>query len=98
MFKTIVKIHFDLHSASNDNIYCMVSIGDSDDEFVASQEAKQMIVTINQLNRNNNLVRLHRIKLADRPTMKKMVNQNASLMKEVDVLLTETGSISIQYV
>ena len=97
-FKSIVKSHFDLHSGSNDNIYCMVSIGDSDDEFVASQEAKQRIVTLNQLNRNNNVVRLHRIKLAEKPTINKMVNQNASLMKEVDVLLTEKGSMSIQYV
>ena len=98
MFKTIVKSHFNLHSGSNDNIYCMVSIGDSDDEFVASQEAKQMIVTLNRLNCNNNLVRLHLIKLAEKPTVNTMGNQNASLMKEVDVLLTERGSMSIQYV
>ena len=57
-----------------------------------------MVSTLNRLNRNNNIVRLHRIKLKEEPTIKEMVNQNASLMKEVDVLLTEEGSMSIQYV
>ena len=93
-----MKGHFDLHSGSNDNIYCIMAIGDSDDEFVVSQEAKQMIVTLNRLNHNNNLARLHRIKLAEKLTINKMATQNASLMKEVDVLLSEKGSMSIQYV
>ena len=92
-----MKEHFDLYSGSNDNIYCIVSIGDSDDEYVASQEAKQMVSTLNRLNRSNNIVRLHRIKLKENPTINEMVNQITSLMKEVDVLLNERGSTSTQY-
>lgn len=56
-----------------------------------------MITTMNRLNRNNNIARLHRIKLKQEPTIDEMVKQIHSLMKEVDVLLTEKGSITIQY-
>ena len=93
----MVKEHFDLYSGSNDNIYTIISIGDSDDEYVASKEAKQMISSLNQLNRNNNIVRLHRIKLKEGPTMNEMVKQIATLMKEVEVLLTEKGSMTVHY-
>ncbi len=93
VFKSIVKKHFNLHSASNDNIYSIISIGDSEHEFKASLEAMQMILNHNQLNRNNNIVRLHRIKLQERPTINEMVNQTASLMKEADILAQEEGSI-----
>ena len=98
VFKSIVKDHFDLHSGSNDNIYCIVSIGDSDDEYVASQEAKQMVTTLNRLNCSNNIVRLHRIKLKEKPTINEMVNQIRSLMREADVFLTERGSTSVHFV
>ena len=74
-----------------------MSIGDSDDEYVASQEAKQMVSTLNRLNRSNNIVRLHRIKLKENPTINEMVKQNTSLTKEADVLLSEKGSTSTQY-
>ena len=96
-FKSIVKRHFDLYSSSNNNIYCIVSIGDSDDEFEASFEAKQMISTMNRLNRTNNIARLHRIKLKAEPTLKVMLNQIALLMEDSEVLKKEKGSIDIQY-
>ena len=74
-----------------------MSIGDSDAEYTASQEAKQMVATMNRLHRSNNLVRLHRIKLKEEPSINEMVNQIASLIKEADVLLTAKGSMSIEY-
>ena len=92
-----MKSHFDLKSPSNDNIYTIISIGDSNDEYTAAQEAKQMITTMNRLNRNNNIVRCHRIKLQDEPTIKVMMKQFASLMVDVEMLKTERGSMSIQY-
>ena len=97
MFKSIVKAHFNLYSSSDNNIYCIISIGDSEDEFKASFEAKQMISTMNRLNRNNNIARLHRIKLKEEPTINEMVNQIASLMKEAEVLQKEKGSITIRH-
>ena len=97
VFKSVVKVHFDLYSGSNDNIYTIISIGDSDDEYTASHEAKQMITTMNRLNRNNNIVRCHRIKLKNQPTINEMVCQIASLMKEVEVLQNEKGSMTIHY-
>ena len=97
VFKSIVKEHFNLYSSSDNNIYCIISIGDSEDEFKASFEAKQMISTMNRLNRNNNVARLHRIKLKEEPTIGQMVNQIASLMKEAEVLQKEKGSITIRY-
>ena len=92
-----MKDHFDLYSGSNDNIYCIVSIGDSDAEYTASQEAKQMVSTLNRLNRSNNIVRLHRIKLREQPSINEMVKQIKSLTKEADVMLNERGSTSTQY-
>merc|ERR1719361_2932989 len=97
VFKSIVKEHFNLYSGSDNNIYSIISIGDSEDEYVASHEAKQMILTMNRLNRNNNIARLHRIKLKEEPTIAEMVNQVASLMKEADTLLDEPGSVTIRY-
>jgi len=95
--KRVVKHHFGLYSSRSNNIYCIISIGDSEDEFKASFEAKQMISTMNRLNRTNNIVRLHRIKLKPEPTVKVMLSQIALLMKESDVLKAGTGSITIQY-
>merc|ERR1719361_593075 len=97
VFKSIVKEHFNLYSGSDNNIYCIISIGDSENEFTASYEAKQMINTMNRLNRNNNIARLHRVKLKEEPTIQEMVNQIESLMKEADVLQAEKGSVTIQY-
>lgn len=97
VFKSVVKAHFDLYSGSNDNIYTIISIGDSDDEYTASHEAKQMITTMNRLNRNNNIVRCHRIKLKNQPTIKVMLKQIALLMVDAEMLKTERGSMSIQY-
>ena len=86
-----------MSSSSNDNIYTIISIGDSHDEYTAAEETKQMISTMNRLNRNNNIVRCHRIKLQDEPTIKVMMKQFASLMDDVEMLKTERGSMSIQY-
>ena len=96
-FKAIVRKHFDLNTSSNGNIYTIISIGDSNEEYSAAQEAEQMITTMNRLNRNNNIVRCHRIKLQDEPTIKVMMKQFASLMVDAEMLKTERGSMSIQY-
>ena len=92
-----MKKHFALNSSSNDNIYTIISIGDSHDEHTAAESAKQMIDTMNRLNRNNNIVRCHCIKLKDQPTIKMMMKQIELLMVDVEMLKTERGSISIQY-
>ena len=84
VFKHIIKRHFNLLSGSQDTIYSIVSIGDSEAEFVASSEASAMLKTYNLMNRSNNEVRLHRMKLAEAPSAKVMMEQFAMLMEEVD--------------
>jgi len=96
-FKSIAKEHFNLFSSSDGNIYTMLSIGDSEEEFTASFEAKQLIATMNRLNRSNNVARLHRIKLVERPTIQQMIHQMQSLMDEAVTLRAARSSVSIQY-
>jgi len=95
-FKSIAKRHFNLFSSSDNNVYSIVSIGDSEDEFVASFEAKLMLETQNRLNRNNNVVRLHRVKLKDRPRVQDILSQIAMLMVEAAALLHAQQSVTIQ--
>jgi len=84
VFKHIIKRHFNLLSGTQDTIYSIVSIGDSEAEYVASSEASAMLKSYNLMNRSNNEVRLHRIKLAEAPSTKVMMEQFAMLMKEAD--------------
>ena len=91
-----MKSHFDLNSSSNDNIHPIISIGDSNDEYTAAEETKQMISTMNRLNGNNNVVRCHRIKLKDGPTIKVMLQQIGTLMNDVLTMLSKEQTISTQ--
>lgn len=84
VFKHIIKRHFNLLSGSQDTIYSIVSIGDSEAEYVASSEASAMLKAYNLMNRSNNEVQLRRIKLAESPSTKVMMKQFAMLMKEAD--------------
>jgi len=94
-FKSIARRHFNLFSSSDNNVYSIVSIGDSEDEFVASFEAKLMLETQNRLNRNNNVVRLHRVKLKKRPRVEDILGQIAMLMVEAEALLHAQQPITI---
>ena len=95
-FKSIVKRHFNIFSSSDNNVYTMVSIGDSEDEFLASFETKCMIESQNKLNRNNNIVRLHRVKLKNRPRIEDILSQIAMLMVEAEALFNAEHSITIR--
>jgi len=95
-FKSIAKRHFNLFSASDNNIYLIVSIGDSEDEFEASHELKRMLETQNRLNRNNNVVRLHRVKLKHRPRAEDILSQIAMLMVEAEALFHAKQPITIR--
>lgn len=97
VFKKIVKEHFNLKSARDDVIQSIVSIGDSETEFVASYEAKCLVDTRNRLNCTNNISRLHRIKLRARPTLNDMLEQFAFLKEHAVVIYEETGSSTIRY-
>jgi len=95
-FKSIAKRHFNLFSSSDNNVYSLVSIGDSEDEFVASFETKRMLETQNQLNRNNNIVRLHRVKLKKDPRLEDLLSQIAMLMVEGEALFHADQPITIR--
>jgi len=95
-FKSIAKRHFNLFSSSDNNVYSMVSIGDSEDEFVASFETKRMLETQNLLNRNNNVVRLHRVKLKKHPRIEDILSQIAMLTVEAEALLHAEEPITIR--
>jgi len=95
-FKNIVKRHFNLFSSSDNNVYSMVSIGDSEDEYVASFEAKRMLETQNKLNRSNNIVRLHRVKLKKHPRIEDILSQIAMLMVEAKALFNADQPITIR--
>jgi len=95
-FKSIVKRHFNLFSSSDNNVYSMVSIGDSEDEFVASFETKRMVETQNRLNRNNNIVRLHRVKLKKHPRLEDILSQIAMLTVEAEALFHAEEPITIR--
>jgi len=98
MFKSIVKSHFNLFSGRDGNLYVIISIGDSKDEFDAALEAKRMAVTQNRLNCNDNVVLLHRVKLMERPNIQQMVKQHAALRKEAPVLFAARESVTIRHV
>jgi len=97
MFKSIVRNHFNLRRATRTRegfLYLMISIGDSNDEFEAALEAKRMLVAKDRVNGNNNVVRLHRVKLMEKPAILQMVGQNLNLVKKAALLSTVEGEIS----
>ena len=95
VFKHIMRRHFNLYSGSDNNVYSIVSIGDSEAEFTASFEAKNMLEAQNKLNRNNNVVRLHRIKLRKQPKVQQMMEQIAMLIRESEALRDQQSSITV---
>ena len=90
------------------NVYTMISIGDSESEFVASTQAKTMLIkqygnnhqNVKQhgdQNQNRRIFRLHRIKLQKNPSIKQMMKQFKCLMDEAYLMKIERGSITICY-
>ena len=78
--------------SSNDTTkYSILSIGDSMDEFNASLNAKNMLITTYKMNPNNIL--LHRIKLKYSPTMKEFKNE-MKLILSLARILNEEISVS----
>lgn len=104
-FKQIIIEHFknirvNTHCGNNnnDNIYEIVSIGDSENEYIASYEAKYKLNKyIKRRKSMNNIIRLHRVKLKKKPSITDMINQMNVLQKEAAIMNTECGSITIRY-
>ena len=94
-FKALVSQHFTPKRNMRDTDFCITSIGDSMCEYNASEEATKMLCSINQMNRSNNLVLLHRIKLKQNPTIHEMMKQNASMINKVDALKTAKEPVTI---
>mmetsp|Transcript_62304 Transcript_62304/g.56180 ORF Transcript_62304/g.56180 Transcript_62304/m.56180 type:complete len:304 (+) Transcript_62304:116-1027(+) len=94
-FQAVTNQHFDFKD--KENIYTLISIGDSESEFVASTQAKTMLMKQNGKNGNGHIFRLHRIKLQRNPSIKQMMKQFKCLMDEAYLLKIERGSITICY-
>jgi len=97
VFKKIVKEHFCLQSRREGVIYTIISIGDSEHEFVASHEAKCLLDSGNRMNRSNNISRLHRIKLRSRPNVAQMMEQMKYITEHAHKFANDTGSTTIRY-
>ena len=74
--------------------FCVVSIGDSHHEYIAS---KRVINRLNKNIKNNKKIILHRIKLLQNPTLKQLIQQY-SLIKNISYLFkSEINEINIDY-
>merc|ERR1740131_119340 len=81
-FKQLAKRRFNVNSHSNrDCQYVLLSIGDSEAEYVAAFETKRMIETKTRLNRSTDKIQLLRVKLRSCPNIDHMVLQNQHLLK-----------------
>jgi len=100
-FKQITIEHFKniKGSCSGDDIlFEIVSIGDSDNEFVASFEAKYKLNKFIKRRKSKNcIIRLHRIKLRKKPTVQEMINQCKLMIDEAAEMHSEPGSVTICY-
>merc|ERR1719495_1720336 len=83
-FKRLAERHFKIKARSSrkSNLYVLLSIGDSQSDHVAASETKRMLETENRLHRNEDIIRLIRIKLRDRPSIDHMIVQNEHLRDE----------------
>lgn len=103
-FQAVTNQHFDftqkpskpLKQRERKTVYTIISIGDSDSEFVASKQAKTMLLK-QYGNQNGRIFRLHRIKLQKNPSIKQMMKQFKCLMDEAYLMKIERGSITICY-
>ena len=99
-FKQIIIEHFKniKCESCHDNIYEIVSIGDSENEYIASYEAKHKLNKyIKRRKSTNNIIRLHRVKLKEKPQINDMIEQMKLLNKEANIMNNECGSITIRY-
>lgn len=107
-FQAVTNQHFDFKKDVNvndndpkkKNIYTMISIGDSESEFVASKHCKKVLMKQygnNGENGNGHIFRLHRVKLQKNPSIKQMMKQFKCLMDEAYLMKIERGSITICY-
>eukprot|EP00485_Elphidium_margaritaceum_P011572 CAMPEP_0202686790 /NCGR_PEP_ID=MMETSP1385-20130828/2558_1 /ASSEMBLY_ACC=CAM_ASM_000861 /TAXON_ID=933848 /ORGANISM="Elphidium margaritaceum" /LENGTH=345 /DNA_ID=CAMNT_0049341447 /DNA_START=131 /DNA_END=1168 /DNA_ORIENTATION=- len=98
-FKQVTIEHFkQVSKVRDDLIFEIVSIGDSESEFVASFEAKYKLNKFMKRRKTrNNIIRLHRIKLKQEPSVDAMLKQFQSLIKEASDIHAEPGSVTIQY-
>merc|ERR1719295_2026663 len=83
-FKRLAERHFKINarSGSRSNVYVLLSIGGSQSDHVAASETKRMLETENRLHRNEDIIRLIRIKLRERPSIDHMTAQNEHLRDE----------------
>eukprot|EP01084_Bolivina_argentea_P285407 489427_1 len=85
-FEYLVKKHYNKY-----NVNTVVSIGDSEHEYIASK------CVINRLNSNNNKILLHRIKLLKNPSLTQLIEQYELIKKITYLFQSETNEIDIDY-
>merc|ERR1719361_746077 len=98
-FEYLVKKHYAIYNIlyrqQSNKHFSVVSIGDSENEYVASK------VVINRLNASNNSannkILLHRVKLLENPSMAQLVEQYTLIKKIASFFLTERQEINIDY-
>ena len=98
-FCEIAERSFDIKSSSNNirNTYILISIGDSDNEYIAAREARCLLKEQNKYYQQNNIIRLHRVKLKKKPSINDIIKQLRFLMIEASNMNQEQGSIDIQF-
>eukprot|EP00484_Ammonia_sp_Unknown_P027251 CAMPEP_0197022114 /NCGR_PEP_ID=MMETSP1384-20130603/3002_1 /TAXON_ID=29189 /ORGANISM="Ammonia sp." /LENGTH=336 /DNA_ID=CAMNT_0042450085 /DNA_START=69 /DNA_END=1079 /DNA_ORIENTATION=- len=96
-FKEIASSHFTRKSPSSSSCaYTIVSIGDSDEEFTASLEAK--CVLNRQVGRNpNSNVLLHRIKLVSDPSVSELTKEIKYLSENARCIKYATQPITLRF-
>lgn len=97
VFKKVIKEHWKLQSSKDHQIYRIISIGDSQCEFEAAEEAKKMLLSRNLLNGTDNIVRLHRIKMRESPSINELIEMSESVVMEANVLDKCHDSVTIEF-
>lgn len=101
-FEYLVKKHYAMYNIlyrhQSNKHFSVVSIGDSEHEYIASK------VVINRLNGANGStstrkkkILLHRVKLLENPSMAQLVEQYTLIKKVASFFMTEVQEIDIDY-
>merc|ERR1712048_229813 len=96
-FAYLVKKHYAMYRHCRSNKpFCVVSIGDSEHEYVAS---KLVINRFNAavLNNGHQKILLHRVKLLRNPSIAQLIEQYNLLKKVASFFATEMKEIDIDY-
>ena len=94
-FCQIAAGQFDI--SSPDRVYIIISIGDSDTEYIAAREAGYLLMEKNVFYKMNNIIRLHRVKLKQKPSISDIIKQLRYLMAEAKNMNEEKGWIDVEF-